>query len=184
MSQWKLTTCKFYLRKIVFNATCVFIANNQDIDSQSARQDRSRKISRPEARIYIIESVQKANEDVEEDQSLINYYQRGTSQGVYSANIPVALNRRLNGVPVTILLDCESVANVVRPGLATKVFNKQREQLKQFDGSLTNSAELSTVEANFDTSEGDFSEMLVSESRLDAEHDLIFGLTWFRKHKP
>ena len=48
----------------------------------------------------------------------------------------------IDGIPVTILLDCRASANLTRPGLATKVLSSQQGQLKGFNGSLTSPAEL------------------------------------------
>ena len=90
----------------------------------------------------------------------------------------------IDGIPVTILLDCRASANLTRPGLATKVLSSQQGQLKGFNGSLTSPAELATVKATVHTDEGDIFNIIYTKTHLDAEQDIIFGLSWFQEYSP
>ena len=146
---------------------------------------RTRSVSRPRARVSMIEDVQDTAESSDEaivfDQFTVNTLQ---NNGVNYRPHLLRKTGSIDGVPVLILLDCGASTNVIRPGLATKVLRSQRGQLKRFDGSLTPPADLATVEATVRTNEGEFSNMIFTETHLDAEQDVIFGLPWFQEYAP
>ncbi|KAF1319537.1 Retroelement pol polyprotein, partial [Globisporangium splendens] len=85
---------------------------------------------------------------------------------------------------VTILLDCGASANMIRPGLASKVIYVRQGRLQSFDGTLTTLLDISTVEASVAMKEGKFQDVRFTESDLAPEHDVIFGLPWFRQFDP
>lgn len=110
-----------------------------------------------------------------------------------STSIPKALGNNnqllrqtgiIQGINMTILLDCGASCNLVRPGLVSQLVGTQQLQIQRFDGSMTPNTKVNVRQSSIEMNGTKFRDIAFIKCSLPSSHDIIFGQPWFAKYQP